>query len=196
MMRSAICEVILPLPPEERLVGQKEVGWSFLRHALDAVAVQAGAMPFGGYNPGDDPGGQPGLEATPRAFERSPEAAVRLAECIVAMRGAPALQAQLALLREPAPAEGMRPRRLELKQMLVGTYAKVQELARDFESNESLPLLLEMLRRTGAELPQEELFDEGPPAPGSGARARSASGVRPTSAAAAGVARRRCRSAP
>ena len=35
---------------------------------------------------------------------------------------------------------------------------EVQELARDFQSNESLPLLLEMLREAGAELPQEDRY--------------------------------------
>ncbi|CAE8678444.1 unnamed protein product [Polarella glacialis] len=71
-------------------------GWSFLRAALDAFATQAGAEPF--------VAGQAEGQKAEGLSERRDEVALQIAECVVAARAAPAMQAQLALLRREASA--------------------------------------------------------------------------------------------
>eukprot|EP00440_Ansanella_granifera_P076199 gb/GFBE01082693.1/.p1 GENE.gb/GFBE01082693.1/~~gb/GFBE01082693.1/.p1 ORF type:complete len:376 (+),score=95.25 gb/GFBE01082693.1/:1-1128(+) len=148
--RDSLVSLSQPLPPEERAsVGHFERGWSFLRIALDAFACQAGGVPVK----------REAVEATEhdgewekvKAEERAdPEVAVKLAQCIVATKDAPAMQAQLKLLREPVADDACKEIR-DLKEMLPSVVSLTQQLIAKQKGSETLVDLLEMLKSAGAE---------------------------------------------
>mmetsp|Transcript_95009 Transcript_95009/g.203985 ORF Transcript_95009/g.203985 Transcript_95009/m.203985 type:complete len:405 (-) Transcript_95009:12-1226(-) len=154
--RDGLAALSLPMPPEERLQEHEERGWAFLRAALDAYMVQAGGEPYDSGAKAPEEGEEEEGEAKKPepAIDRTPtrEVAIRIAECVVAAKGAPALVAQLKLLREPTVDNHCQERR-ELKAMLPGLIAKTEELIgheSTATSGEGFPValkdLLDMLR--------------------------------------------------
>jgi len=113
--RDGVATLSVPLPPEARGAAFADRGWSFLRHALDALVVQTGGAPFGSS---DGSSGSLNLDV-----------ALRLVECIVAAAPAGALQVQLQLLREEPAPEGGRPERAELQQLVPRARAALAQLS-------------------------------------------------------------------
>lgn len=149
--RNGLTASLVPMPPLERGQDHVDRGWSFLRAALDAFAVQLGAQPFAEQEvPQEIPPLGPG---SPALFDlASQEVAVKIAECIVAAKDAPALRAQLGLLREAVPESACQEWK-ELKQMLPAALVQTEELLKGLtatpgsdSSIEAIRTLAEMLR--------------------------------------------------
>merc|ERR1719401_60590 len=90
-----------------------------------------------------------GEEAPLETLPPDPKVAVKIAQCVVAAKEAPALKAQLRLLRiQPTTSGQMIPQRRELKQMLPELIRTTQELAERGVKDETkaLPELLGMLQ--------------------------------------------------
>lgn len=113
--RDGLTELSLPMPPLQRTADTPERGWSFLRACLEAFMVQSG----GGAS-----------RETPMS-ESNLVVAIKLARCIVVASSAPALTAQLALLREEVP-ENACAERWELTKMREPACAHTKQL---LESN-------------------------------------------------------------
>eukprot|EP00933_Yihiella_yeosuensis_P071091 TRINITY_DN7928_c2_g1_i5.p1 TRINITY_DN7928_c2_g1~~TRINITY_DN7928_c2_g1_i5.p1 ORF type:complete len:348 (-),score=81.11 TRINITY_DN7928_c2_g1_i5:269-1312(-) len=141
--RDGLAAITVPMRPDERREGHIDRGWSFLRAALDAFAIQAGADPFSKLS--DDEGSEEPVLVP----SRSQEVALQIADCIVAAKGAPAMRAQIGLLSEELPEDAPLERK-ELKEMLPSVFQKAQELAKSCPQNEALETFLAMLRRAGA----------------------------------------------
>mmetsp|Transcript_78248 Transcript_78248/g.221218 ORF Transcript_78248/g.221218 Transcript_78248/m.221218 type:complete len:380 (+) Transcript_78248:92-1231(+) len=157
--RDGLAELSVPMPPAERKDGHVNIGWSFLRAALDAYMVQAGGQPHGAKpedQEAEGPAGPPRLEVS-----------VKIAECLLAAKSAPALAAQLQLLRKAMPANAC-PERRELQLMLPALHAKTLELI-EKGPNPVLSELLEVLKSAGA--------DEQSPAPMPSSAAGGGDGV-------------------
>ncbi|CAJ1385175.1 unnamed protein product [Effrenium voratum] len=113
-----------PMPPHERHSGgQMERGWSFLRFALDAFAFQAGE--------------QDGAKA------KDPEAALKIAQCVLAAKASPVMEAQLRLLKA-MPADPCQEHR-ELKEMMPKLVQLAKELAGKLKGNEVLSDFVQLL---------------------------------------------------
>lgn len=187
--REGLAEVTVPLPPEARGPSFVDRGWSFLRHALDAFVVQAGGDAFGGHAPTADEDAKDKSAAVERQ-RPDPQVAVRIAECIVAARPAPALRAQLQLLKEPVP-DGARIERRELHLMIPVVFQRTQQLLNEVGPHPGLSELMEMLRMAGGDeeallaLPAAAPADTEPGAAEPGAEQPAA--VQPGGAAAAGA---------
>jgi len=143
--RDGLAALTQPLPPQERSKAADR-GWTFLRVALDAFATQAGVESVK----------RPELEQDESEWEKvkpsdaeppkpDPEAAMKIAECIVAAKGAPALEAQLKLLNEDLPSDACQERR-DLKDLLPVAVRCAKELQKQQKGCEVLTALLELLQ--------------------------------------------------
>mmetsp|Transcript_104969 Transcript_104969/g.306643 ORF Transcript_104969/g.306643 Transcript_104969/m.306643 type:complete len:393 (+) Transcript_104969:49-1227(+) len=151
-----ITELSLPLPPAARTQESTERGWAFLRAALDAYLVQLGSEPYSwkpedtnsaDYQQCDDFSDEDEKGPVVNAeLDRTPmrSVAVQIAECILAVRHAPAVAVQLKLLREPLP-EGAPDERRELMMMVPKAVQLTQEILAT-DNIEVLANLLELLR--------------------------------------------------
>lgn len=128
--RDNLAELSLPMPPVERRDGDVERGWAFLRAAVGAFVVQAGASDV--------------VEVEERR-----DVAAKLAECVAAVRDAPAMKAQLALLSRPAGKDNSCPDRLELKDLLAAAYGRARAMVGE-ETSEALEHFAQMLERPAA----------------------------------------------
>jgi len=147
--RDALAELFVPMA--EHRTADKKRGWSFLRAALNAFMLQAGAEGFPSPTPVGDDDEEEKEEEEPAVLkvdnvDREPrrDVAVCIAECIAATKDSPALVGQLKLLRHEMPQDAPRERQ-DLKQMLQPMRTKLEELTRE-ESSPALQDLLEMLR--------------------------------------------------
>jgi len=145
--RDVFAELSVPLTPAAMDEDCVDRGWSFLRHALDAFMVQVGETPVGGFVV-EAPEAEIEGEAVPAGsapeFAPSRAVALRIATALVGIRGAPAIQVQLLLLREPLP-DGACTERRELKELVPRASQKVSELLAE-EPSETLEALGDMLR--------------------------------------------------
>lgn len=138
--RDGLIELSVPMPPAERKDNHVDIGWSFLRAALDAYMVQAGGQPYSS-KPKEQP--EEAAKEAPRL-----EVAMKIAECVLATKNAPACIAQLKLLRKSMPVNACAERK-ELQLMLPALHARTLELIEQ-KPNTVLSELLEMLKSAGA----------------------------------------------
>jgi len=134
--RDGLARLSLPMPPDERRLGDAERGWAFLRAALGALATQARvAWHTSDGDDGDDEGQPPqgGKEEEEDEKEEEPppeegrhDSVVLLAGCVVAAAEASALRAQLSLLHGAAP-ESTGAERRELHEIVPALRAKLQQ---------------------------------------------------------------------
>jgi len=145
--RDVFAELSVPMPPAATDEDFVDRGWSFLRHALDAFMVQVGETPVGGFvveAPEAETEGESVPAGSAPEFAPSRAVALRIATALVGIRGAPAIQVQLLLLREPLP-DGACTERRELKKLVHRASQKVSELLAE-EPSETLEALGDMLR--------------------------------------------------
>lgn len=135
--RDGLACLTVPAPPMEREKEFKDIGWSFLRNALDAFVVQAGGS---GYSTDSEDsyvllGGD----------NCSKDVSVLIAELLVHMKNAPAVRAQLKLVHEDPPTDCW-PERQELRNIIGIAEKTCQELSVEMPTSaEVLLKLREML---------------------------------------------------
>merc|ERR1719401_1901022 len=107
-----------------------------------------------------------GEEAPLETLPPDPKVAVKIAQCVVAAKEAPALKAQLRLLRiKPTTTGQMIPERRELKQMLPSLLRTTQDLiSRNvMDPTKALPELFGMLKNAYSDNEDIKFAAGGPP---------------------------------
>jgi hypothetical protein len=93
--RDSLACLTVPFAPLERRSEDQDRGWSLLRNALDAFAVQAGGASY------SETQGEARQESSINSCSK--DVAVMIAELLVRMKKAPAVLAQLKLVHEDPP---------------------------------------------------------------------------------------------
>lgn len=104
--RNSLTSITVPPLPLERLKGHKDIGWSFLRNALNAFVVQSGGVGYG--EQGDE-------EHSPNCT--NPEVALEIAKLLVLTSKAPAVLVQLVIVHDEVPEDAWM-ERAELKAII------------------------------------------------------------------------------
>lgn len=144
--RDGLACLTTPAPPLERGMSFQDRGWSFLRNALDAFVVQAGGNGYSSTH-GEQPQAVmdgPAERERPEVPGPKAEVALLIAECLVGMRNAPAVLAQLKLVHEEPPENCWIERR-ELKEIIPIAKATCEDLIISNPSCEFLTMLRDML---------------------------------------------------
>lgn len=144
MNRDSLAEVFVAMPPAERREHDRQMGWSFLRAALNAFMVQANAeTQFPSQATAQAEEADEDQEEIIVHREPDPKVAVLIAECLAAAATAPAMRVQLRLLNQEPSASSPLERR-ELTEMVEPVRLQVEEMMKE-DSSPALRGLLDMM---------------------------------------------------